>query len=194
MADEDELNDQTEDDLSDDEEEEEDSGGFAAKKIVLFVLLPLLLIGAGGAAAYFTGMLDDVLGIELDCDDVEEGDEHFDECQAITEENHEGVLTPASFYDLGSLTVNVKGSGRQPRFLKISIILELGGNQETDKIEAAKPRIIDHFQTYLREVRQEDIYGSAGLYRLRLELLSRVRSAAPDVDVRDVLFQEILMQ
>jgi flagellar FliL protein len=56
------------------------------------------------------------------------------------------------------------------------------------------PRVIDQFQTYLREMRVEDLRGSAGIYRLRQELLYRVNIAADPVKVKDVLFQEMLIQ
>ena len=39
------------------------------------------------------------------------------------------------------------------------------------RIEAVMPRIVDNFQIYLRELRLEDLRGSAGIYRLREELL-----------------------
>jgi flagellar FliL protein len=60
--------------------------------------------------------------------------------------------------------------------------------------ETIMPRVIDQFQTYLRELRVEDLRGSSGIYRMKLELLNRVRAAAPDIGVKDVLFQEILIQ
>jgi len=56
------------------------------------------------------------------------------------------------------------------------------------------PRIIDNFQVYLRELRLEDLRGSAGMYRLREELLTRVVAAAQPVRVKDVLFKEMLIQ
>jgi flagellar FliL protein len=40
----------------------------------------------------------------------------------------------------------------------------------------------------------EDLRGSAGMYRLREELLMRVTEAAQPIRVRDVLFQEMLVQ
>jgi flagellar FliL protein len=36
--------------------------------------------------------------------------------------------------------------------------------------------------------------GSAGMYRLREELLARVRVAVAPIKVRDVLFNQILIQ
>ena len=56
------------------------------------------------------------------------------------------------------------------------------------------PRIVDSFQVYLRELRIEDLQGSAGLQRLREELLMRVNSAAQPTVVRDVRFREMLGQ
>ena len=46
----------------------------------------------------------------------------------------------------------------------------------------------------LRELRIEDLQGSAGMYRLREELLRRVRAATAPAKVRDVLFKEMLVQ
>ena len=56
------------------------------------------------------------------------------------------------------------------------------------------PRIMDNFQVYLRELRIEDLKGSAGMYRLREELLTRVNAAAAPAKIQDVLFKEILVQ
>ena len=61
-------------------------------------------------------------------------------------------------------------------------------------VEAVLPRVIDQFQTYLRELRIQDLRGSKGMYRLQMELLSRVNAAAAPTEVKDVLFQEILIQ
>ena len=46
----------------------------------------------------------------------------------------------------------------------------------------------------IRELRVEDLRGSAGLYRLREELLARVNNAAQPAKVNDVLFKEMLVQ
>ena len=54
--------------------------------------------------------------------------------------------------------------------------------------------IVDSFQVYLRELRVADLKGSAGIYRLREDLLRRVNEAAQPVKINDVLFKEILVQ
>ena len=61
-------------------------------------------------------------------------------------------------------------------------------------LEEAMPRLQDLFTTYLREVRPDELRGSAGTYRLREELMARASLAAPPAQVTDVLFVELLLQ
>ena len=56
------------------------------------------------------------------------------------------------------------------------------------------PRVLDAFQTYLREMRPTDLEGSAGLYRLRDELTRRVNLAVAPNRINAVLFKEIVVQ
>jgi flagellar FliL protein len=56
------------------------------------------------------------------------------------------------------------------------------------------PRIVENLKAYMREIPDEDLRGSAGLLRLRERFLVRVNAAATPVQVKDVLFQEILFQ
>ena len=71
---------------------------------------------------------------------------------------------------------------------------EFKSAEDMASVEKVLPRVIDQFQTYLRELRVRDLRGSAGIYRLQMELLARVNQAAYPVEVQDVLFQEILIQ
>ena len=78
--------------------------------------------------------------------------------------------------------------------MKLSVSLELGNAVDVPRIESLKPRIIDNFQVYLRELRADDLRGSAGIYRLREELLARVNASVHPAGVKDVLFKEVLVQ
>ncbi|HSK42049.1 MAG TPA: flagellar basal body-associated FliL family protein [Arenibaculum sp.] len=150
---------------------------FSGKKLVLFVILPLLVLLGGGAAVYFSGVLDTLAGNEADkpAEPVRAG--------------------PGIFYDLPDLLVNLDGAGgRRQNFLKISISIEVARQDDLNALDGVLPRIIDNFQVYLRELRLEDLRGSAGIYRLREELLMRVSRAAAPVEIRDVLFREMLVQ
>jgi flagellar FliL protein len=50
------------------------------------------------------------------------------------------------------------------------------------------------FQTYLRELRPNDLDGSAGLYRLKDELTRRVNASIAPIKVNAELFKEIVIQ
>ena len=148
------------------------------KKLVLFIILPFLLIGAAGGGIYVSGLLDSLLGIE----------EQDGELVA------EAELGPSVYYEVPEMLVNLNTSGRRVGYLKISVSLEVGSEEDFPKLDAVLPRIVDDFQVYLRELRVEDLNGSAGLQRLREELFMRVSNAAAPTVVRDVLFRELLIQ
>lgn len=167
-----------------------------AKKIVLFVVVPLFLLAGGGGAAYFTGMLDKFLPGASE--ESAEGGEHGEATdghgkKAEAKKGEHGEAASGHFLQIPNMLVNLTAEG-QPRYLRLSVQLEL--ENETDKaaIEAVMPRVVDQFQTYLRELRVKDLRGSAGIYRLQIELLNRVNAAAYPIEVKDVLFQEILIQ
>jgi flagellar FliL protein len=179
MADDDELDD---DELDEDGEEDDDesSDGGGKKKLLIIIGLALLLVVGGTAAAYFTGLLQPV--IEMIAGDGSSGGDDLASAQNAT------------FHDLPELLVNLNTTGRKASFLKIKISLELGNAEDVAKIEGVMPKIIDNFQVYLRELRIEDLKGSAGMYRLREELLKRVGAAVAPVKIKDVLFKEMLVQ
>ena len=172
---------------------EEGGRKFTPKKILLFVVLPLILVIGLGSGAYFMGFLDKLLpGKHSPCEKVKEGDPDFEKC--LAEKEAAEALQPGSFLDVPNMIVNLSSTAKQPRFLKISLKIELENAEEQKKFEPLLPRVIDQFQMYLRELRIEDLRGTSGIYRMKIELLSRVRAAAPGIKVRDVLFQEILVQ
>jgi flagellar FliL protein len=170
--------------LDDDQgDQDEGGGGLNAKKLLLFVVLPLLLIG-GGVGAYFMGVFDS----------APESGEHAEEGTDDGHGSEDGEMPTAAFVKIPDMIVNLSSTDGQPRYLRLSVQLELKNELDSAAVEQVMPRVIDQFQTYLRELRIKDLRGSAGIYRLQMELLSRVNAAAYPVEVQDVLFQEILIQ
>ena len=176
--------------MADDDDDDEEVGGDGdetapkeggKKKLLIIVGLVILLSVGGLAAAYFTGLLDPVIEMITGDETAEGGSEETAESG------------PTVFYDLQEILVNLNSGGRKSTFLKIRLSLEL---QKADipKVESIMPRIVDNFQTYLRELRIDDLKGSAGMYRLREELLIRVSAAAAPTKIKDVLFKEMLVQ
>ena len=184
------------DPVGDDDEGDGDggkaSGGGGKKKIIIIIALAFLVIVGGVAGAYFMGLLDPVIEMIVGPEDAAEGEEGEEEC----EEGEEGDCASgrAVFYDLQELLVNLNTGGRKSSFLKIRISLELASARDKAKMDTIMPRVIDNFQTYMRELRLDDLKGSAGMYRLREELLVRVNAAAAPVKIKDVLFKEMLVQ
>ncbi|HQX26910.1 MAG TPA: flagellar basal body-associated FliL family protein [Alphaproteobacteria bacterium] len=193
-------------------------GGGGGKKKLLIIIggVVVLLIGAG-AGLYFTGMLDSLLGKEAPVE-CAEGDHECEEAAKAAAEHGEkadakgghGEKKEAkggggghgeaaggasdSFVAIPTMIVNLNSDDGTPRYLRLTVQLELEDSADKAAVEAIIPKVIDQFQTYLRELRVRDLRGSGGIYRLQMELLWRVNQAAAPVEVKDVLFQEILIQ
>ncbi len=150
---------------------------FSGKKLVLFVVLPLVLLLVAGAGLYFSGILNK---------------KEEKPVEAPKPEEKESAIP--IFYDVPEMLINLNTTGRRPTFLKIVISLQIAREIDRPELDRIMPRIIDNFQVYLRELRLEDLRGSAGMYRLREELLTRVVAAAQPVRIKDVLFKEMLIQ
>ena len=175
---------------------------FSGKKLVLFIILPLLLILGGAAAAFFAGVFtpaetqaeEDPHG-EAKPDAHGKPDAHAKaDAHGAPAAGHGDPGAGGVFFKVPDMVVNLNSTGRRPSFLKISVSVEVGREEDLPEIEKVVPRIVDNFQVYLRELRLEDLRGSAGMYRLREELLTRLVIAAQPVQVRDVLFREMLIQ
>jgi flagellar FliL protein len=100
----------------------------------------------------------------------------------------------ALFFDLPDMTVNLSASPDRPQYLRVKVTLEAENMHVIDAIKPVMPRVIDTFQTHLRELRVTDLEGSAGLFRLREELTRRVNLAIAPNRIRAVLFREIVVQ
>ncbi len=146
------------------------------KKLIIIVGAGVGLLLLVSAGLYFTGMLDRFVGHK--------------EPVAVAP-----PPKPLVFFDLPDFLVNLNSVGnRKANFLKLSVSLQLESAEDTARVSAMMPRIVDNFQIYLRELRIEDLRGSDGIYRLREELLARVNAAVAPVKVTDVLFKEMLVQ
>ena len=105
-------------------------------------------------------------------------------------------VTPPNiiFYDVPDIIVNIQSADATPAYLKLSVSLELDSPEEKAGMMALQPRIVDQFQGYLRELRLDDLKGSAGVVRLKEELLRRINVAAAPYRVRDVLLKQMIVQ
>lgn len=147
------------------------------RKRLILLMLPLLLV-AVGAGLWFTGVLPRLLGM------------------GHGEPGHAEAARPAplTFVDLPEIVANLNGDPKRPSYVKLIARLEVPKPEDAERVRAAMPRLQDILQTYLREMRPEELRGSAGTYRLREELIARANVAAAPARVTDVLFTQMLIQ
>jgi flagellar FliL protein len=154
--------------------------GGGKKKLLILIAIPLLLAGIG-AGLWFGGILPPLLGMGPK------------ESQDAGTPAKPAVAAPV-FFELPEIVANLNTGGRRVSFVKLKARLELARQEDVAKVQAALPRVQDMFQTYIREIRPEELRGSIGTYRLREELIPRAQIAAHPAQVRDVLFVEMLVQ
>ena len=150
--------------------------GSGKKKLVIILLVGLIIVCAAAAGGFYF----------LNSHSEPEPEAPVAEAEApLPSESH--------YFELPDLTVNLASAGGN-RFLRLRVVLEVGSAEDLARLEQVRPRIIDDFQVYLRELRPEDLKGSAGSYRLRHDLLLRANQAAQPARVVNVLFKEFLVQ
>jgi flagellar FliL protein len=146
---------------------------FFSKKLIIMAAAGLLVLGGGGAGGYF----------------------FFFAKKPHEEKPVVAAAKPPAFLDMPEVLVNLSNAkdGRA-LYLRAKIVLEVADQKIVEDIKPVMPRVLDSFQTYLREMRSSDLEGSAGLYRVRDELTRRVNLAVAPSRINAVLFKEIVVQ
>jgi flagellar protein FliL len=158
---------------------EGEEGGAPAKKklpikLIAMVAAGLLVVAGGGSGAYV----------------MFAGKKKHEE-----EKAQAPVVKPVAFIEVPDVMVNLSNPGSdRTLYLKVKIVLEVPDQELVKQIQPFMPRVMDAFQTYLRELRPMDLEGSAGLYRLKEELTRRVNVSIEPARINAVLFKEILIQ
>jgi len=183
----------TEAETPDDEDGEgaETPKGGLKKKLLLFGLPALILVlGGVGAAVMFLGGGDEAAQVA----EGEAGEHGEDGDYADSGHDEAGKHAELTFYELPELLVNISSDGSSASVLKLKLVLEIDDPALVETLDARLPRVIDQYQTFLRELRVEDLSGSASMFRLRHELLRRVNLAVAPDKVNNVLIEEILFR
>jgi flagellar protein FliL len=175
------------------------------KRLIVLLALPLLL-GGIGAGLWFGGILPPLLGIAPKAEEAHGGGHGGAAADGHGAAAHgHGAAEPKTagkadakpapvFMELPEIIANLNAGPRRNSFIKLRPKLELARAEDEAAIRAAMPRLLDLFQTYLREMRPEELRGSAGTWRLREELVARANIAVAPVRILDVLFPEMIVQ
>ncbi|WP_313045205.1 flagellar basal body-associated FliL family protein [Brevundimonas sp.] len=188
--------------------EGEDGEAAPAKKKIplLFIIIPaaLVVLGGGGATAFLLmkpkpaeAAGDHVAPTKEEKKGKKEGGGHGGgEGEAAPEGAGKIAAGPdgVTFYTLPDMIVNIQSADGRPTYLKLRLTLEMKDAAVASHLQAEAPRMQDMFQSFLRELRPEDLAGSAGSYQLRAEILRRVNLIAAPGKVDAVLIEEMLVQ
>jgi flagellar FliL protein len=139
------------------------------KKLAILAVPLLILLGTGG---YFVS----------------------DHMPSFSSLSSAGGPKPKVYYNLPEMVVNLSSQDKRAQYLKLKVSLEARDQLVLDALIPIMPRVLDMFQLYLRELRSNDLKGSAGIYRLKEELLRRINLEIHPHQISRVLFNEIIVQ
>ena len=172
------------------EAEEEEAPKKGKSKLLLISLALALLLGGGGFYGVYSGLIP--LGggdATADASHGEDGGDGHGETEK-DKKSARAYGTPA-FVPLEPFIISL-GQAATARHLKVSLTVEVMPGTESD-VMAAVPRINDVLNTYLRAVDHRDFEVPRAMPRLRAQMLRRVRLVTPPDAVRDLLFQEFVL-
>lgn len=161
----------------------EGEGGEAAagkKKFPLMIVIVgvvvVALLGGGGATAMLL-MKHKAPAVKVadaakpKAKKKEKGkDDKPEEGMGKTSDGPNGV----TYYAFPTILSDMQGDDGRPGQIKVDMTFELANADIADTINDNMPRMKDMLQTFLRELRPEDLSGSEGTFRLREELMRRV--------------------
>jgi flagellar FliL protein len=175
----------------------------SGKKLILFIVLPaLLVLGGGGAAAYLLlfkgGGAEQHAEADAGHGKAKGGGGHGAEGAGEPVPGPNGTMITQGegvvFVALPEMLVNITAADGRPAYLKLKLTLEAPDEETVSALTPQIPRVSDQFNGFLREMRTDDLSGSAGAYRLRLELLRRVNLVIAPAQINAVLIEEMLVQ
>jgi flagellar FliL protein len=173
----------------------------AKKKLPMMFIIAgaaaFVILGGGGGAAYFLFLKPkpDAAHAGKDAkkgkkdDKKKGGKDEKGGAPGQVKEGPDGTL----YYTMPDVVVNMQTADGRPTFLKLKLTLELPDQATVDQLDPNMPRLQDMFQTFLRELRPEDLSGSQGSYQLRMEILRRVNLVIAPSKANAVLIEEMLI-
>lgn len=162
-----------------DEEQTEEESKKKSKLPMLIGLVLMLVLGGGGFFAVYSGMLF--------------GDDHTAaEGDAPEEEAPVDPLPEVAYIPIEPLIVNLATGNGPRKHLRFQAQIEVPSNFEED-VRKLVPRIVDILNGYLRAVDIDSLENPSALIQLRAQMLRRMKIAAGDQRVNDVLIMEFVI-
>lgn len=161
------------------------------KKLILIgAAAAVLLLGGGGGAAFMLS------GSGAKAEGAKDG--HGGAKDAAASGGHgeaaAGDAGKGAFVDVPAMLVNLRSPDGQARFLKIHFMIVPGDGIAPDSLKEKLPLVLDSFQPFLRELRPEDLSGSAAVFRIKEEMMVRATTTLGEGQVKDILIQDLVQQ
>jgi flagellar FliL protein len=150
----------------------------------------VLLLGGGGGAYMMIGGAPAEAGAHGE----KAAEDHGAKKEDAEGEGEDGEGAKELPLDVPPMLVNLRTPDGEAHFLKIHFVLEPGPKSNLEDLKKDLPALLDAYQPFLRELRPEDLNGSAAVYRIKEELLIRSQDTIGAGKVKNVLIQDLIQQ
>ncbi|MFV0332809.1 MAG: flagellar basal body-associated protein FliL [Tropicimonas sp.] len=146
------------------------------RKPLLLGLVLAAALGGGGFLAAYSGLLAGLSG----------GDDGDGGAHASAAAEEVGAFVP-----IDPILVSLSRD-EGPRHLRFRAEIETSPSHKA-AVAAVMPRIVDALNSYLRAVSTDDLERPTALVRLRAQMLRRIQLVAGDLEIRDFLVTEFVL-
>lgn len=189
--------DETREESAEGEEGEEEAKKGGLKKMILFIGLPVILVilaGVAGALFFLGGGDEEVVA------EGEHGEEHGEASADGHGDGHGAAATEEHLAELfrfeEPLIVDMSGPDNRSVLLEVQIALAYSDHDVAELLAREDVQILlrDEYVDFFRALRVEDIDGSTGSHRIRMELIRRTNLVLAPKTVDGVLLPSFVMQ
>jgi flagellar protein FliL len=160
-------------------------------KWIVIGLVLLLAIGGGGAFAWLKFMAPH--RAEAKAGDAKGGDTKSGETKPGEKSGEAAVTTKIGpIFDLDPFIVNL--ADPEPRFLKVTVKLELDSAVAKSEVSERIPQVRDAILILLSGKESQTLKPTAGKLQLRDEILQRINSLLSTGQARNAYFTEFVVQ
>lgn len=172
-----------------------------SKKPLLWGVLAMLLMGGGGFYAVYSGMILSPGKPSESTDSASHGDAPATvDSHSVSDTGHaqpeseapaDSPAADVSFIEIPKIIISLDENAGA-RHLQFSAQIEVAKGHEAET-QHLMPRILDVLNGYLRAVDAQQLTDRSSLFRLRAQMLRRIKIVVGEQAVRDLLITEFVM-
>lgn len=162
-------------DQPDDDNGAGDGKGGSKGKLIAVIAIAVVVIAGGGAAAYFTGLLDPLLGRK-----------------AGSKVATIDLGTPVT-HQLPQIKADLKTGKCSAPLIRTTIVIQLAST-DLPRLQTSELRVVDSIRAHLRDQEREQMVGKAGTDKLRVDLTNIINNVIMPARIQSILFKEFVLQ